>query len=1125
MKKKLIAMLCAIAMLSNIAAFAEPSETPSEPETVQTDVIDTVDDRAEEDDAADEDVADVTDATEDEQEEIPADEPVDASEDEAADETLADESGVDSADEPEGEDPAAGGSMGMAPLTLRSASAPISEDAADKTALTALIAEAGAITADMVDAAMLADLADAIADAQAVADAADADQADVDAAVEELDAVVAEAVQAIRDNLYEILNACKGLDKGILGADTYNAYENAYKAASIAYWDAEKTGAELYSLGAAVETTFAAAAANVTAEEKILSGNVITTADRAFYEGYESDTLPELKYKWADDANPEPAGQDKYGTVGRLLSGVGATPYDNAPNICWGKWSWHGTTNIDFELGEAAYISGADFWENAGASAGTNYCSDKIAVYTSDNGQDWTLQKEVTVDQSDCPNSLKGTRVDFDAPVKCRHVRVAVIDNLGYQVKYNEIVLRGYRSSQVKAEPVTFEEIDYKSVGSGAKRLISIDGENRVRVTGTIKNNAEESTEAYVITAAYKDGSLIDMIFVKKTVDSFGTETFTNTVTLGGETDVKLHTFVWNNFTEAKALSAIKTFGLDEHEMASVIAEGEGAKFDIGSERLTVWGATGTKSTLNDVTVMVLKAGITAADMEELSNANKKRAILYLEQTAPDSDGKYAFEYFPQDTSSMYGNNNVYVKEQGVDQIFYRALFLDGAGEDAVLAAFGGAADAEAMRAVINEYDYLINGVAAIEEIVAKYDTDDTPDTVETSPVFDSVAGMILDVTFEDANDVVAEIFAAAALTDVNSVETSEEVIASIDKYCEELGISDNGIYTDLYSAAKNASFKSEVSEKFVGQDYANIADFIAEFCETVVVDLMNDITNYSDVMPILEADREYLEKLGFDLEEYDDLKPSEKVRVQKAIAKKGSFADIAAIKEAFNDAVENPGTDKSYGGSYSSGGGGSTGSASLGTSIPMSGVTAQDVSVFKDLTGVEWARESILALHKKGIVSGMTSNMFAPNDDVTREQFTKMLISAFELYDADAECDFDDADADAWYYRYIASAVNEGIVYGVSEDNFGVGAKITREDMAVLAYRALVAKGNKVVYDESQISDFTDDAEISEYARDAVYAMRGNSVMLGRGNNEFQPKACATRAEAAKIIYSIMAK
>ena len=46
--------------------------------------------------------------------------------------------------------------------------------------------------------------------------------------------------------------------------------------------------------------------------------------------------------------------------------------------------------------------------------------------------------------------------------------------------------------------------------------------------------------------------------------------------------------------------------------------------------------------------------------------------------------------------------------------------------------------------------------------------------------------------------------------------------------------------------------------------------------------------------------------------------------------------------------------------------------------------------------------------------------------------------------------------------------------------------------------------------------------AEITEKL---IEYMRGNGIMLGRGDNEFQPKAQATRAEAAKIIYSIMGK
>lgn len=1112
MKTKLIALLCAISMLASgaiVPAFAEDASH-----------------------AAAETITDVEGGEEEKDEvgENGVDENID---EEEADEEDAEESDEDGADVP-ATFAAGGGSSGgghVGGLVSTPVEGDNEEDAVDKTELDALLADANAITDEMVSDALFKALAKAADAAQDVADDEEATEAEVREAIDDLEDALEPVTQAIRDALYDILNECKGLDKGIIGAESYSAYEKAYKAASIARWDAEKTGAELYELGAAVKATYAAALADITATEKILSGNVVTAADKEFYPGAESDTLPNLTLSW-NITGVLDAPKESATACAQILNGVGLTPYHNQPAMCFGKWDWRGTTNIDMNMGEDAYVTGVDFWENAanetgGDSGNANLCSDRVEVWTSIDGVNWEFRKGVDVDHSDCPNSIKGTRVTLDEAVKCRHVRLAITDKTGNQVRYNEVVLRGYRSAEQNKLPVTFEKIDYKEKNKSGRRLISLDGVDKVFVAGTIVNNSAEELTPCVITAVYKDGDLIDCTYVqpKAAMEAFGgTYEFSNSVTIGGDADVEIYTFVWNDFTEAKALSAIEAFGINEHEMASFKKDGSGAEFDIGSERLTVWGQTGAKSDLNDVTVMVLKAGITAEDMETLTRKQRINAILYLEQTAPASDGGYAFEYLPSDTASMYGNNNVYVTCQTGDRLFYRTLFLDSAGEKAVLAAFHGAKTEEAMRTVLNDYAYLVNGVAAIDEIVAKYDEDETPDTVETSPVFDSVAGMLVGLSFEDAKDVVDQIFAAAALTDLNWVETTEEVIASIDGYCDELGIGSNGIYTELYNAEKNADFKKNVSEGFVNQGYKSIKDFVAQFCNDVVVGLMNSITNYSDVMPILEADRDYLESAGFNFDGYDKLSSSKQQRVQKAVAAKvsgkSSFADLDAIKDTFNDAVKNPGTDKSYGGSYSGGG-----SSSLGTSVPMTGVTAQDTSVFKDIAGFDWARESILALYQKGIVSGMTENTFAPDDNVTREQFTKMLIAAFELFDANAECDFDDADTEAWYYRYIASAVNSGIVFGVSEDDFGVGENITREDMAVLAYRALVAKGNKVVYDESQISKFTDDAEISEYAREAVYAMRGNSIMLGRGDNEFQPKAFATRAEAAKIIYSIMAK
>ena len=51
----------------------------------------------------------------------------------------------------------------------------------------------------------------------------------------------------------------------------------------------------------------------------------------------------------------------------------------------------------------------------------------------------------------------------------------------------------------------------------------------------------------------------------------------------------------------------------------------------------------------------------------------------------------------------------------------------------------------------------------------------------------------------------------------------------------------------------------------------------------------------------------------------------------------------------------------------------------------------------------------------------------------------------------------------------------------------------------------------------------FDDDADISEYARTAVYVMKETGIVNGTGDNLFSPRANATRAMAAKIIYGLV--
>lgn len=172
----------------------------------------------------------------------------------------------------------------------------------------------------------------------------------------------------------------------------------------------------------------------------------------------------------------------------------------------------------------------------------------------------------------------------------------------------------------------------------------------------------------------------------------------------------------------------------------------------------------------------------------------------------------------------------------------------------------------------------------------------------------------------------------------------------------------------------------------------------------------------------------------------------------------------------------------------------------------------------FTDLGTAEWAVESITNLVKKGVISGRSETIFDPDGLITREEYAKMLVLAFGLTAENATCDFADVPADAWYYEYVAIAAQRGIVNGMGNGSFGVGSTITRQDMAVMTYRAAMATGKAMDMANEAIT-FADNADIATYAAEAVTVMQRAGIINGMGGNTFAPTGTATRAQAAKIM------
>ena len=232
-------------------------------------------------------------------------------------------------------------------------------------------------------------------------------------------------------------------------------------------------------------------------------------------------------------------------------------------------------------------------------------------------------------------------------------------------------------------------------------------------------------------------------------------------------------------------------------------------------------------------------------------------------------------------------------------------------------------------------------------------------------------------------------------------------------------------------------------------------------------------------------------------------------------------------LKSAIADAMSSGGNGKGNGGGSGSGGsGGSMGAMSyvtVGDVENIESVTrpSEQKEIFSDIGQAEWAREAIEALAARNVISGYGDGTFAPNASVTREEFVKMATTAFDISCDEKIYPFLDVFETDWFYPYVNAAYTAGIVVGISENIFGVGKAITREDAAVILVRIAEYKGIKLPNIREYIS-FIDETTISGYAAEQIKTLYGAGVINGMEDGRFHPKDICTRAEAAKMIYGL---
>ena len=524
-------------------------------------------------------------------------------------------------------------------------------------------------------------------------------------------------------------------------------------------------------------------------------------------------------------------------------------------------------------------------------------------------------------------------------------------------------------------------------------------------------------------------------------------------------------------------------------------------KYDTENEILTVKGSAGSK--MQSISLEVLKGAVTAEQFDFANAEERFDMLVYADETRSADDGGWQFSFgFPADSEKHI----IRIRSGKESEVEKYSIFAatNEEFEDAFDKINDAASDNISDR--LNECVGVLGlSYDAFEKLPMKNRT--------------AIALRVLNERNEQPGKVFAEVESLEAVFDKNlaieyvntsSADNIESVLEKYEVYFNYKNEKAYKIFTDL-----SADSQKSVYTNLATADYSSPKEVDAAFVVETVRERFAALRGYDELYDILPV---CANALGADISTYSGLTEKNKLLACAEILKNLNAKSIT--KEVLGQTVNS--IAKKYKNSGSSQGGGSgsgSGSGGLSTtpsvSFGVSGSPASDTSMFSDIENVSWARESIEELAKTGVINGKGDKKFAPNDFVTREEFVKMVILAFNVTANDENCSFSDVSDDAWYKEYIAKAAGSGLVNGIGDGVFGVGENISRQDIAVILWNVL-----KNTVDFNNNFTFLDNDDISDYAKDAVNAMRYLNIIDGYDDNTFRPNNAATRAEAAKLLY-----
>lgn len=175
----------------------------------------------------------------------------------------------------------------------------------------------------------------------------------------------------------------------------------------------------------------------------------------------------------------------------------------------------------------------------------------------------------------------------------------------------------------------------------------------------------------------------------------------------------------------------------------------------------------------------------------------------------------------------------------------------------------------------------------------------------------------------------------------------------------------------------------------------------------------------------------------------------------------------------------------------------------------------------FTDVKETDWYYNTLVSIVEKGIIDGYPDGTFKPQNNITKAEFTKVIIAALEteIVEGNSFVDTNEHWAKDIINTVVENQIIDRLEYG---DNFNPDKNITRVEMAKMIVRAL-GLDEEAKKKQGEITSFLDDLAITNADKGYVIIAAENEVIKGYQDRTFKPDGEATRAEAAQMLVNML--